>query len=465
MIELRRIELPTAEGTQFVDITARLQDEVTSAGLHDGRLHLQSLHTTLGLMLNENEPLLMGDLAATLERVAPLAADYAHDDLPRRSGIGAGEPRNGHAHCRALFLLPTCTVLVERGHLVLGRWQSVFAVELDGPRRRQLALQLDGDFTARPDRQGAPAADRELVELELARQLLVDPNEVREPMRRLVDAGGKRLRPLLVMLAARLGPQDDRLRAAALAAAIELIHDASLVHDDYVDESATRRGLPTVAAREGAHRAVAVGDYYFAKATRVIAQLGNPDVTSTIAECVEAVCLSQMDDVRLRGSYPGDYAMYLRVVRGKTAALFTAACRSGAQLSGARPEVVERLTRFGDLLGIAFQMADDLLDYSERSGKPRGQDIRQRTVSLPLIYATEDARLGPRVRELLDGTVEEDQVREVQELVEATGALERVGEEARGLVAAALRELDEVELDGVLPHLEDLARSTVDRIS
>jgi len=109
-------------------------------------------------------------------------------------------------------------------------------------------------------------------------------------------------------------------------------------------------------------------------------------------------------------------------------------------------------------------MADDLLDYSDSSGKPRGQDIRQRVVSLPLIYATEDERLGSRVRELLAGPVAEEQVAEVQELVVATGALERVGEEARGLVTAALRELDEIDLDGVRPALSDLARATVDRI-
>jgi heptaprenyl diphosphate synthase len=421
VITARRLDLPTSNATEFVDITARLQDEVTASGLLNGRLHLQSLHTTFGLSM-------------------------------------------GHAQRRELFLLPGCTVLVESGRLVLGQRQSVFAVELDGPRQRQLALQLDGDFAHAPAGEGPPS-DRDLVELELARQLIVDPTAVQQPMRRLVDAGGKRLRPLLSMLSAKLGPERDPLRAAALAAAIELIHHATLVHDDYVDEAATRRGRPTVAAQEGALSAVAVGVYYFAKATRVIAELGNPDVTFTIADAVEAVCLSQMDDVRLRGSYPGDYAMYVRVVRGKTAALFTAACRAGAQLGGARPDVVERIARFGDLLGIAFQMADDLLDYSDSSGKPRGQDIRQRVVSLPLIYATEDARLGPRVRELLAGPVADEAVDEVQELVVATGALERVGEEARELVAAALRELDEVDLDGVRPALSDLARSTVDRIA
>ncbi len=461
MIALRRLDLPTSRATEFVDITVLVQDEITAAGLRNGRVHLQSLHTTLGLTLNENEPLLMRDLEAALERAAPAGSPYAHDELPLRAGIGADEPRNGHAHCRALFLLPSCTVLVEGGRLVLGRWQSVFAVELDGPRQRQLALQLDGDFAPAP---GQPS-DRELVELELDRQLRIDPLAVQGPMRRLVEAGGKRLRPMLTMLSARLGSRGDPLRAAALAAAIELIHHATLVHDDYVDEAATRRGRPTVAAHEGASSAVAIGVYYFAKATRIIAQLGNPDVTFTIADAVEAICLSQMDDVRLRGSYPGDYAMYLRVVRGKTAALFTASCRSGAQLGGAPADVVGRMARFGDLLGIAFQMADDLLDYSESSGKPVGQDIRQRVVSLPLIYATEDAGIGPRVRQLLGGPLEEEQVREVQRLVVATGALERVGEEARGLVAAALRELEEVELDGVRPALTDLARSAVDRLS
>jgi geranylgeranyl pyrophosphate synthase/thiamine phosphate synthase YjbQ (UPF0047 family) len=417
MIAGRRLEVPTTRTTQVLDVTDRLQDEVSSARLRNGRLHVHSLHTTFGLALQEREP--------------PL-------------------------------VLPACTLLVEDGRLVLGRWQSVYAIELDGPQQRQLALQMDGDF----DRQeaGAPS-DLELIELELDRQLLVDPEPVRGPMRRLVEAGGKRLRPLLAMLSARLGHRCDPLRAAALAAAIELIHDASLVHDDYVDEAATRRGRPTVTAREGAGHAVAVGDYYFAKATRVIAQLGSPDVTSTIATAVETICLAQMDDVRLRGMYPGDHAMYLRVVRGKTAALFAAACRAGAQLGAAPPKVVASLERFGELVGVAFQMADDLLDYSERSGKPMGQDIRQRTVSLPLIYATEDARHGARVRELLAGRLDDAEVREVQQLVVASGALERVGEEARGLVLTALAELEQVEADGIRPALSDLARSTVDRVA
>jgi geranylgeranyl pyrophosphate synthase len=284
-------------------------------------------------------------------------------------------------------------------------------------------------------------------------------------MRRLVEAGGKRLRPRLVQLTAAIGPHSDPLRAAELAAAVELLHNATLVHDDYVDESTHRRGRPTVAAAEGPERAIAVGDYYFAKATRLIAEIGNPAVTSAIAEALEAICASQIDDVALRGAYPGDRESYMRVIRGKTASLFAAACASGALLSDASPEVVGALRRYGDLLGTAFQMADDLVDFSPSSGKPVGLDIRQRVLSLPLIYAAEDRVVGPEVRRLLAGVLGDKEVGRVTELVTASDALPRVRREANDLVEAAVRELEKVELDGLRATLVGLAHSAVDRTS
>lgn len=304
-----------------------------------------------------------------------------------------------------------------------------------------------------------------LVELELSRQLQVDPEPVAAPMRRLVEAGGKRLRPKLVQLTAGIGPNHEPIRAAELAAAVELLHNATLIHDDYVDESTHRRGRPTVAAAEGPERAIAVGDYYFAKATRLIAEIGNREVTSAIAEALEAICVSQIDDVALRGAFPGDRDSYLRVVRGKTAALFAAACAAGALLSEARPEVVEALRKFGDLVGVAFQMADDMVDFSPSSGKPVGLDIRQRVLSLPLIYAAEDEAVGPEVRSLLAGTMGDGEVDRVADLVMSSSALKRVREEAEALVEEAVRELEAVELDGLRPTLINIARSAVDRIS
>ena len=466
----KRLRFETRRATEFVDITDLLRHEVRLAGMRMGRLHLQSLHTTLGLAVNENEPLLLRDFAKMLERFAPVGAGYEHDDFARRVDVALDEPVNGHAHVRQLLLTGFATLLVEEGELVLGRWQSIFAVELDGPRHRELALQMDGDFSPLPRESGGgsgrgrPAAvSTDLVELELSRQLLVDPEPVSTPMRRLVEAGGKRLRPKLVQLTAAIGPRHEPLRAAALAAAVELLHNATLIHDDYVDESTHRRGRPTVAAAEGPERAIAVGDYYFAKATRLIAEIGNRDVTSTISEALEAICASQIDDVALRGAFPGDHDSYLRVVRGKTAALFAAACASGAQLSDAGPEIVEALRRYGDLLGIAFQMADDMVDFSPSSGKPVGLDIRQRVLSLPLIYAAEDRTVGPEVRRLLAGALGDAEVGRVTDLVTSSDALRRVRVEAQALVDAAVHELETIELDGLRPTLIGLARSAVDR--
>ena len=461
----KRLHFETKHATEFVDITDRLRDEVRQAGMRMGRLHLQSTHTTVGLAVNENEPLLLRDFQDLLERLAPRGAGYQHDDFARRFDVAMNEPVNGHAHCRQLLLTGFATVLVEDGDLVLGRWQSVFAVELDGPRHRQLALQMDGEFGEEAPASNGKGTSEALVELELTRQLLVDPEPVAAPMRRLVEAGGKRLRPRLVQLTAEIGPRSDPLRAAALAAAVELLHNATLIHDDYVDESTHRRGRPTVAAAEGPERAVAVGDYYFAKGTRLIAEIGDRNVTSTFAQALEAICAAQIDDVALRGTYPGNHESYMRIVRGKTAALFAAACASGAQLSEAGPEIVDALRRYGDLLGVAFQMADDMVDFSPSSGKPVGLDIRQRVLSLPLIYAAEDRAVGSEVRRLLDGSLGDAEVRRVAELVMSTDALQRVRGEAVALVDAAVHELETVELDGLKPILINLARSAVDRNS
>jgi secondary thiamine-phosphate synthase enzyme len=459
-VSAARIEFATSHPTEFVDITDRIREAIRHSGLRSGRVYLQSLHTTLGIAVNENEPLLLSDFKGLLERIAPAGAGYEHDDFTRRIDIELDEPVNGHAHCRQLLLSAFATLLVEDGRLVLGRWQSVFAVELDGPRHRQLALQVDGDFVRTP-----LEVPEMPVELELARQLRVDPEAVASPMRRLVEAGGKRLRPKLVQLTAGIGPRNDPVRAVELAAAVELLHNATLIHDDYVDESTHRRGRPTVAAAEGPERAIAVGDYYFAKATRLIAEIGNPGVTSAVAVALEAICASQIDDVALRGAYPGDRESYLRVVRGKTASLFAAACASGALLSDAASEVVEALRRYGDLLGIAFQMADDMVDFSPSSGKPMGLDVRQRVLSLPLIYAAEDRVVGPEVRRLLAGSLGDNEVGRVTDLVASSDALPRVRKEAQDLIDAAVRELETVELDGLRPTLISLARSAVDRNS
>ena len=188
----------------------------------------------------------------------------------------------------------------------------------------------------------------------------------------------------------------------------------------------------------------------------------NPSRREVLGGAGLVLALTVLPDA-LRGAYPGDRESYMRVIRGKTASLFAAACASGALISDASPDVVVALRRFGELLGTAFQMADDMVDFSPSSGKPLGLDIRQRVLSLPLIYAAEDRDAGPEVRRLLSGALGDPEVGRVTELVNTTDALPRVRREAQELVEAAVRELEAVELDGLRPTLVGLARSAVDR--
>ena len=135
----------TPRATAFVDLTDRLDRLVAEAGIRTGLLNVRSAHTTAGIVVNEHEPLLLADFEACLERLVPHGATYAHDDLRRRSGVPADEPRNGHAHCRALLLPGSAGLTVAAGRLALGRWQRVFLVELDGPRDREVSVVVLGE--------------------------------------------------------------------------------------------------------------------------------------------------------------------------------------------------------------------------------------------------------------------------------------------------------------------------------
>lgn len=139
-----RLCLHTTRQTDFIDLTGHLERAVAAAGVQVGVLNVQTLHTTTAIVVNEHEPLLLDDYREVLERTIPRAAAYRHDDLARRRDVPPDEPRNGHAHCRALLLSTSAGLNVVDGRLVLGRWQRVFLVELDGPRRREVSVVVTG---------------------------------------------------------------------------------------------------------------------------------------------------------------------------------------------------------------------------------------------------------------------------------------------------------------------------------
>jgi secondary thiamine-phosphate synthase enzyme len=142
-----RIRVETRHPTEFIDLTDRIDASVSASGIRDGLVNVQTLHTTTAILVNENEPLLLADIAAMLDRVAPQYARYRHDDMAARTvNLAPGERPNGHAHCRALLLGSSASLNLARGRLQLGRWQRVFLVELDGPRSREVSvLVLGGD--------------------------------------------------------------------------------------------------------------------------------------------------------------------------------------------------------------------------------------------------------------------------------------------------------------------------------
>jgi octaprenyl-diphosphate synthase len=244
----------------------------------------------------------------------------------------------------------------------------------------------------------------------------------------LTEAGGKRLRPMLLLAAARLCGTEGT-RHADLAAAVEFIHTATLLHDDVVDESKQRRGRPTANLLWDNMSSVLVGDYLFARAFQLMVEAGSLDVLAILSEASAVIAEGEVLQLACARNLLTTEETYLRVVRGKTAALFSAATEAGAVIAGADAGTREALRAYGDALGVAFQIADDLLDLEggETIGKDRGDDLREGKMTLPviraLLAATDDERAFWR-RTLGLGEVGEGDLAQAQAILRRHGALE-----------------------------------------
>ncbi len=226
---------------------------------------------------------------------------------------------------------------------------------------------------------------------------------ISEPARHVISAGGKRLRALLVLLAARLNHYDPP-KAVAVASAVELIHAATLVHDDIIDQSPRRRGLATVHSKWFRDAALVGGDYLFALSATAIARSGDIRVLDCLGRAAVRICEGE---ISLVGNVnPIDQALeaYYFKIGGKTAVLFEEGLKAAGVISGASETEIEALGRYGHNLGMAFQITDDVLDYVGDPaviGKPVGGDLRRRQITLPLIYAADDG-MSPSMRTTID---------------------------------------------------------------
>jgi geranylgeranyl pyrophosphate synthase len=251
-----------------------------------------------------------------------------------------------------------------------------------------------------------------------------------------IAAGGKRLRPLLVVIAARDRTGDGVVRAGV---AVELVHSATLVHDDVLDGAALRRGRPTVVAEGGRAAAIATGDHLFARAFAELAAGGNPDAVRALSVASSALAEGELLQRADAWNASVRVERYLRRCELKTACLFEAACRLGALEAGAHADA---LAGFGRRIGLAFQILDDVLDVSgpaERTGKHRGTDLLDGTVTLPFILAR---RRDPELAILEPRSIDTPRrAAEVCDRIAATGALEQARRRALAMVAGAKADL------------------------
>ena len=286
----------------------------------------------------------------------------------------------------------------------------------------------------------------------------------------LVEAGGKRLRPMLTLAAADLcgyrGAHDVRL-----AATVEFIHTATLLHDDVVDESASRRGRPTANLLWDNKSSVLVGDYLFARAFQLMVETESLRVLDILSDAAATIAEGEVLQLSAARDLATTEAVYLQIVRGKTAALFSAATEVGGVISGAPEDQVRALFTYGDALGIGFQIVDDLLDYEGdpgATGKNIGDDFRERKLTLPVIRAL--ARADAQERTFWQRTIEKGEQRDgdldrAMAILTARGALEETRAEDLQWIDRARAALTVLPAHPVRDMLEALARYVVARIS
>jgi geranylgeranyl pyrophosphate synthase len=306
-------------------------------------------------------------------------------------------------------------------------------------------------------------------ELQRVEQKMREASQVEhEPLAAVLDdllkSGGKRLRPALVLLSCKFHPTDPE-KTISLSASVEMLHTATLVHDDMIDNSLVRRGNPTLNATWNRGATVLAGDFLFALAAGLAAETENVRVMSIFAQGLMTICSGELKQIfNSQGNLPTREEYYQRIY-SKTASLFAASTEAGAVLSGAPEREVQALREYGRTLGMAFQIVDDVLDFvgDERElGKPVGSDLRQGIVTLPALYFHE---MHPTDDALIKALTDpgEEEVRAVVAVIKESGAVESALDEARTFAQRSRESLQ------MLPHNEyrqamlDLADYVVER--
>ncbi|OEY24311.1 geranylgeranyl pyrophosphate synthase [Corynebacterium sp. BCW_4722] len=306
------------------------------------------------------------------------------------------------------------------------------------------------------------------VEDLLMQELSRGEDFITDKITHLAAAGGKRFRPMMALLCAEFGPEprhDNVIRGAVVT---EMVHLATLYHDDVMDEAERRRGVESANERWSNTVAILAGDVLFAHASRLMSQT-DLETVAHFADTFEELVTGQMRETVGPGEGEDPVEHYLKVIDEKTAVLIGSAAHLGSRHSGASPEVVESCTRVGNAVGMVFQIVDDIIDIfsdPEQSGKTPGTDLREGVFTLPVLYALEeDSEAGEELRGMLTGPLPDDaSVNRALELLRATRGRERALETVRGYLDEVERELDALPDVPAREALRQMTRLTVDRV-
>ena len=317
----------------------------------------------------------------------------------------------------------------------------------------------------------ALASDMERVNA-LIRQRMASENAPRIPevTAHLIEAGGKRIRPMMTLAAARLCGYAGEAHVQ-LAATVEFIHTATLLHDDVVDESRQRRGRPTANLLWDNKSSVLVGDYLFARAFQLMVEPGNLRALTILSNAAAVIAEGEVLQLTAAQNTATTEDIYFRIIRGKTAALFSAATQVGPVIAGAPEDQVQALFDYGDALGICFQIVDDYLDYGgagDGIGKNLGDDFRERKLTLPVIRAIAAADAGEKAfweRTIGRGQQDEGDLAQAMALMARHGTLASTRQTALDWAARARAALAPVPASPLKGMLADLADFVVERVS
>ncbi|MGD9678604.1 MAG: polyprenyl synthetase family protein [Vulcanibacillus sp.] len=268
--------------------------------------------------------------------------------------------------------------------------------------------------------------DIKVIENEISKRIMTDQKVLNDASYQLFKAGGKRIRPVFVLLSGHFGNyQFDKLKIVATS--LEIVHMATLVHDDVIDDADRRRGRLTVKAQWDNKVAMSTGDYLLARFLILITELDNPAVHKILSKVLVQIVEGEIDQIKDLNNWDQTFKQYLKRIKRKTAILLALSTELGAIVSDADIRTVRYLYQYGYYVGMAFQIVDDILDFTGTTaqlGKPAGSDLRQGNITLPALYAYNHSEISHKLKEIIDRGQIEDRIEEVIQLIKDSSGIE-----------------------------------------